>query len=78
MMLKSHRRKEVTDSCIGMDEMYEIVHQAMSSIVNEVMEVILDFFIFFYEKSLQAQKARRCIQANKNKKGSIFMRIKSI
>ena len=78
MMLKSHRRKEVTDSCIGMDEMYKIVHQAMSSIVNEVMEVILDFFIFFYEKSLQAQKARRRIQANKNKKGNIFMRIKSI
>ena len=46
--------------------------------MNEVIEVILDFFIFFYEKILQAQKARRRVQANKNKKGSIFMHIKSI
>ena len=39
--------------------------------------VILDFFIFFYEEILQAQEAQRRIQANKNKKGSIFMRIKA-
>ena len=38
----------------------------VSSIVDEVIEVILDFFIFFYEKLLQAQKTRRRIQANKN------------
>ena len=39
--------------------------------------VVLNFFIFFfYEKILQAQKAQRPIQANKNKKGSIFMRMK--
>ena len=43
-----------------------------------LLGVILDFFIFFYEKNLQAQKAQRRIQENKNKKGSIFMRIKSI
>ena len=50
----------------------------INSIVDEVIEVILDFFIFFYEKFLQAQKAQRRIQANKYKKGSIFMRIKTI
>ena len=43
-----------------------------------LLGVILDFFIFFYKKILQAQKEQRRIQANKNKKGSIFMRIKSI
>ena len=51
----------------------------LSSIVNEVIRVILDFFIlfyFFYEKILQTRKAQRRIQANK--KDNIFMHIKSI
>ena len=39
-----------------------------------LLGVILDFFIFFYEKILQAPKAQRL----NNKKGSIFMHINSI
>ena len=52
----------------------------VSSIVDEVIKVILNPFIFFifYEKILQAQKAQKHRQVNKNKKGSIFMRIKNI
>ena len=50
----------------------------VSSIVNEGIGVILNLFVFFYEKILHAQKAQKRIQANKNEKGSIFMRIKNI
>ena len=54
----------------------------VSSIVNEDIRgnfrILYLFIYFFYEKILQAQKAQRRIEANKNKKGIIFMRIKSI
>ena len=50
----------------------------MSSNVNEVIRAVLNFFNFFYEEILHAQKAHKHIQANKHKKGSIFMRWKNI
>ena len=49
-----------------------------SSNVNEVIRVILNFFIFFNKKTLHAQKAQNAYERTKTKKGSIFMRLKSI
>ena len=50
----------------------------ISRLVNEGMRAILNLFIFFYKEISYTQKSIKRIQANKNEKGSIFMRIKSI
>ena len=50
----------------------------VSSILNEGIRTILNLFFFFYEKISHVQKNTKSIKANKNKKDSIFMRIKSI
>ena len=53
-----------------------------SSIVNEGIRAILNLFILFYfiflQKDFTRTKSTKRIQANKNKKDSIFMRIKNI
>ena len=51
---------------------------AHSSNVNEVIRAILNPFIFFLQEDFTHIKSTKCIQVNKNKKGSIFMRIKNI
>ena len=49
-----------------------------SSIVNGGIRPILKLFLFFfYKKISHAQKSIKPIQANKNKKDSIFMHIKT-
>ena len=53
----------------------------VSSIVNEGIRTNLNLFIiiiFFLQKDFTRTKSTKCIQANKNKKNSIFMRIKNI
>ena len=57
------------------------IHQKYStSIVNEGIRVILNLFIFFFLQLdfTTCTKTTKRIQANKNKKDSIFMRIKNI
>ena len=52
----------------------------VSSIINEGIRALLNLliFFFFHKKILQAQKEQKRIQANKNKKGSVFMHLKNI
>ena len=50
----------------------------VSSIVNEGIKAILNLFIFFLQEDFTHTKSTKLIQANKNKKDSIFMRIKNI
>ena len=51
-----------------------------SSIVNEDTRALLNLFIFFFfcKKISHAQKAQKRLQVNKNKKGSVFVPLKSI
>ena len=49
--------------------------------IVEVIKTNFRLFYFFLRENLQAQKAQKAqkrIQANKNKKDSTFMRIKSV
>ena len=48
-----------------------------SSIVNEGIRAILNLFIIFFTRRFHTTKSLKSIQANKNKKDSIFMRIKT-
>ena len=50
----------------------------MSSNVNEVVKTILSSFIFFYKKISYSQNSTKRLQANKNKKGSVFMHLENI
>ena len=49
----------------------------MSSIVNEDIRAVLNIFIFFLQEDFTRTKSTKRIQANKNKKDSIYMRIKT-
>ena len=50
----------------------------ISSNINEVIRAILNLFFFFLQEDFTHTKSTKRIQANKNKKGSIFLRIKNI
>ena len=53
----------------------------VSSIVNEGIRAILNLFIYLFilqEDISHKKKSTKRIQANKNKKDNIFMRIKNI
>ena len=54
-----------------------IITNADSSSVNEVIRAILNS-LFFYEKISHLQKGKKRTNANKNKKGSVFMHLKNI
>ena len=45
--------------------------------INEAIRVILNFLIFF-QKNFARTKSTKRLQANKNKKSSILMRLKNI
>ena len=47
------------------------------NIVNEVIRAILNLFISFLQEDFTHTQSTKSIQANKNKKDSIFMCIKS-
>ena len=63
---------------ITLHRQVEGVH--VSSIVNEGIRALLNFFIylFFSQEDFTRTKSTKRIQANKNKKDSIFMCIKNI
>ena len=49
-----------------------------SSMVNEGIKAILNLLLFFLQEDFTRTKSTKHIQANKNKKDSIFMHIKNI
>ena len=51
----------------------------LSSIVNEGIRALLNLFIYFFlQEDFTRTKSTKGVQANKNKKSSIFMLIKNI
>ena len=60
---------------ITLHRQVEGVH--VSSIVNEGIRALLNFFIFFSKEDYTRTKSTKRIQANKNKRSSIFMLIKT-
>ena len=67
-----------TSGRTGDNERRRVTTNYNSSIVDEVIKVILNYFISFLQEDFTPTKSTKHIQVNKNKKRSIFIRIKNI